>query len=99
MGEPTDEDYREHARKHRRTVPVVVVRGTDEADTAVDPESHRRLRSDVARLKRHDRVARWAAGLLAPLLITAATYAVRAAIQLADLRARIERVEQNQRTP
>jgi hypothetical protein len=91
---PTDEERRAHARKWSRSVPVVVVSGTDEPDTQVDPDVVRRLRADVAKLKRQLRIAKVVLALAGPI-VGLAGFAFR------ELRAaliqRIERVENDVR--
>lgn len=91
---PTDEERREHARKYRRSVPVVVVDGTDEPDTQVDPDVVRRLRAEVARIKRQLRIAKVVLAVAGPVAGLAG-YALR---ELRDaLIERIERVENDVR--
>lgn len=92
---PTDEERRAHARKWSRSVPVVVVSGTDEPDTQVDPDVVRRLRADVAKLKRQLRIAKVVLAVVSGPIVGGASYVYR------ELRAaliqRIERVESDVR--
>lgn len=92
---PTDEERREHARRWRRSVPVVVVDGVDPDATQVDPDAFRRLRADVARLRRHLRIAKVVLAIVSGPAVAGAGYVYR---ELRDaLLSRIERVESDVR--